>query len=275
MNLLDAFLPQGYFRLYMDDNKLIIFHIYRKNGTSMFLYPFSKKNNLVELLEKKEITGLYGKEPRVESLTLLRNDFYRMIEKAVKDWSAERKFIPRFLISAGFFLLLYFIASVVIRDPVPMVDEILIGLAGSAIMYAFLTRRASDSKSATELKIRLRSKVDEIVFEEDPFVKDAEEYLGHCEDISDMEQLLVNMTSDENSVMFDSSDNNKTRQFSECIRLLYDEKDIKRHERMFSRLANNKNTDEGQKKILRWMNSKKVDPFLFAVYTRVSSMEKK
>jgi hypothetical protein len=241
----------------------------------MFLYPFSKKHNLVEMLDKKEIAGLYGKEPRVESLTLLRNDLYRMIEQAVKDWSAERKFIPRFLISAGFFLLIYFVMSVVIRDPLPMVDEILGGLAGSAIMYAFLARRASDSKSATELKIKLRSKVDEIVFDEDPFVKDAEEYLGHCEDISDMEQLLVNMTSDENSVMFDSSDNSKTRQFLECIRLLYNEKDIKRHERLFSRLVNSKNADESQKKILRWMNSKKVDPFLFAVYTKVSNIEKK
>ena len=95
----------------MSTNKLTIFHICRKDGSSMFLYPFTAKQNLIELIDNNEIIGLYGKEPRVESLTLLRNDLYRMVEQAVKDWASERKFLPRFLLSTGFFLLLYFLSS--------------------------------------------------------------------------------------------------------------------------------------------------------------------
>ena len=87
----------------MNEGKITIFHICRKDGSSIFLYPFNKKQNLIEILDNNEITGVYGKEPRVESLTMLRNELYRLIEQAVRDWSAEKKFIPRFLISTGSF----------------------------------------------------------------------------------------------------------------------------------------------------------------------------
>ncbi|MBI9108225.1 MAG: hypothetical protein JEZ04_15855 [Spirochaetales bacterium] len=255
----------------MIENKLTIFHVYRKNGTSIFLYPFTRKQNLVELLEKNEIIGVYGREPRIESLTLLRNDLYRLVEQAVKDWTAERKFIPRFLISTGFFLFLYIFMSMVIRDPIPMVDELLIGLAGGILLYIFLSKRDSDSKPATEMKVRLRTKVDEIVFNEDSFVIEAELYLKHCEDNSDMEQLLLNMMKDKNNEMFTHSDKEKVRQFLSSIRLLYNEKEMKKHEKMLKKMSVEENADLNQRRMLRWMSSRKVDPFLFAVYTKIKS----
>ena len=266
-------LSEGYFYFVMGENKLTIFHVYRKNGTSIFLFPFSKGQNIVELLEKNDITGVYGREPRVESLTMLRNDLYRMIEQAVRDWTAEKKFIPRFLISTVVFLILYVLMSIVIRDPVPMVDEILIGLVGAALSYAFLAKRDSDSKKATEMKVKLRTKVDEIVFNEDAFVKDAELYLQHCEDSSDMEQLLLNMMKDEKNEMFTHSDKEKVRQFLSSIRLLYNEKEIQKHEKIFSKMADQENAEfeSARRRMVRWMSSRKVDPFLFAVYTKLKS----
>ena len=259
----------------MSEDKLTIFHIYRKNGISTFLYPFSKQNSIVELLDSKEVVGLYGKEPRVESLTLLRNDFYRLIEQGVKDWIAERRFIPRFLISALIFLLLYFVMSVVIRDPIPMIDELLIGLVGAFLMYMFLTKRASDSKTATEMKVRLRTKIDEIVFNEDPFIKDAEEYLQHCEDAGDLEELLLNMMKDHNEMLFSSSDKMMVQQFLDCIQLLYNEKEIKKNEKLLNRMASDRSDEADQRQLLKWMSSRKVDPFLFAVYTRVKKEKSK
>ena len=107
------------------------------------------------MLENSDIDGLYGREPRVESLTLLRNDLYRQVEQSVKDWTAERKFIPRFLISTSAFLVVYFLTSFVIRDPIPMVDELLLGLAAAVVVYLVLMKRDSDSKKATEMKVSL------------------------------------------------------------------------------------------------------------------------
>ncbi len=266
---LDGLFAREYFLTYMDEKKITIFHIYRGNGTSIFLYPFSKRKNLIELLDKNEITGFYGKEPRVESLTLLRNELYRMIEQAVREWAAERRFLPRFLISTLLFLLLYFIMSFIIRDPVPMVDEILIGLAGAVGLYFFLAKRNADSKPATELKVRLRTKVDAIIFNEDSFTKDVEQYLQHCETTTDMEQLLMNIIGDESNIMFDYSDQEKVHELLESIMLLFDESDIRKHEKLLKKIAEEERSDVGRSRMLRWMSSKKVDPFLFAVYAKI------
>ncbi len=257
----------------MDGNRITIFHIYRKNGTSIFLYPFNKKQNLINILDKNDIAGFYGREPRVESLTLLRNELYRLIEQAVKDWSAEKKFIPRFLISTLCFLVLYFFTSVVIRDPLPMVDEIVISTVGSVLLYLFLSKRDSDSKAATELKVKLRTKVDGIVFNEDQFTKDVEQYLQLCETSTDMEQLLLNMTKDDNGSMFDYTDKEKVYELIQSIRLLFDEGDFKKHEKLLIRLSEAEGSESGRSRMLRWMSSRKVDPFLFAVYAKMSRHE--
>ena len=254
----------------MSTNMLTIFHVYRKDGTSIFLYPFSEKKNLVEILERSDITGLYGKEPRVESLTMLRNELYRMIERSVREWTAERRFIPRFLLSAAVFLLLYFVMSVVIRDPIPMVDELIIGLVGSLIFYGFLTRRAADSKTATAMKIKLRTKIDEIVFNEDPFVKDAEDYLQNCEGTADPAELLENIINSGEKKLFSNADGLRVEQFLDCISLRYDEKEIRRNGKLLSRMTENRDDQVELKKILKWMSHRKVDPFLFAVYARIN-----
>jgi hypothetical protein len=253
----------------MSDNKLTIFHLYRKDGSSFFLYPFKKKQNLINILENSDISGLYGKEPRVESLTLLRNELYRQVEQSVKDWTAEKKFIPRFLISTAVFLVSYFLLSFVIRDPLPMLDELLIGIAAAVIVYIILVKRDSDSKRATEMKVKLRNKIDSIVFNEDGFTKDVESFLQNCETSSDLEQLLVNMMKDERSVMFDCSDKQKVQKLLNSIILMFDENDIKKHEKILNKLTAREDYQSGRSRMIRWMSSRKVDPFLFAVYTEI------
>lgn len=254
----------------MSEKKLTIFHINRKNGTSIFLYPFNKKQNLIELIDTSQIIGLYGKEPRIESLTLLRNDLYRLIEQAVKDWRAEKKFLPRFLISILVFLLVYFILSVVIKDPIPMIDEIIGGSVGAILTYLFLVKRDSDSRISTEMKVRLRTRVDEIVFNEDDFTRDVEQYLQHCETSADMKQLLMNMMEDESGLMFDYSDREKVREMQNSIKLLFDESDIKKHEKLLKKLTDSEDNTVGNSRMIKWMSSRKVDPFLFAVYARIT-----
>ena len=216
----------------MNEGKITIFHICRKDGSAIFLYPFNKKQNLIEILDNNEITGVYGKEPRVESLTMLRNELYRLIEQAVRDWSAEKKFIPRFLISTGVFLVIYFIMSVVVRDPIPMIDEIIAGLVGAVITYVILAKRDSDSKISTAMKVRLRTKVDEIVFNEDSFTRDVEQYLQVCETSKDIEDLLTNITRDESGIMFDYSDKQKVNELMSGIRHMFNDGDIVKHERL-------------------------------------------
>jgi hypothetical protein len=178
-----------------ETKKINIFHIYRKDGTSLFLHPMGKARFFLELLESAdggrpmEIKGLYGKEPRVESLTLFRNELYRLIELNVKMWAGEQRFLFRFLISTGFFLVVYFLLSMLIRDPIPMVDEVLLASGAAVALFFILGRKARGSDVATTKRIQLREIVDQIRFVEDPFLKKVETYLQQKE--GQNEQTLV------------------------------------------------------------------------------------
>ena len=160
---------------------ITIYHLSRRDGTALFLHPMMKPGSMLDLSSEVELVGKYGNEPRVESVTMLRNELYRRIEDDVRDWINERRFIPRFLIAAGVFLVIYLFLAVVIRDPLPVLDETLIGLAVAALAFVVTGRRFEQSKAASQRRVQLRSKVDGVVFSEDPFVVEVEALLQQLE----------------------------------------------------------------------------------------------
>ena len=87
-----------------DKGRIYLFHILRKDGTSLFLNPFGGPDKFVNGLERNEVEGRYGMEPRVEALTMFRNELYRQIEIGVKNWLSDARFVPKFLISAAIFV---------------------------------------------------------------------------------------------------------------------------------------------------------------------------
>ena len=182
---------------------LKVFHIYRKNGTPLFLHPMGRPRFLLNFIQKSEegqpleISGRYGREPRIESLTLFRNTLYRLIEQDVKLWAGEQRFIPRFLLSAGAFLISYFALSFIMRDPLPMVDELLLSLAVALGLFFFLGRKIRTSDPAIQKRIQLRELVDRIVFVEDPFLKKVETHLQEREGLN-RETLLDTFWTGEN-----------------------------------------------------------------------------
>ena len=160
---------------------ITIFHVSRRDGTALFLHPFVKKGTMMDLANSVELIGRYGMEPRVESLTMLRNELYRRIESDVRDWINERRFVPRFLIAAGAFLVVYLFLAAVIRDPLPVLDETLVGLAAGAVTFVLVGRRFEQSKVASQRRVSLRTKVDAVVFSEEPGVHAVEELLHQLE----------------------------------------------------------------------------------------------
>jgi hypothetical protein len=162
-------------------NEITIFHLQRKDGTPLLLHPFDDPALFLKLDADTVISGRYGKEPRPESVTMLRNELYRKAETAVKSWITEKRFIPRFLASSALFMLLYFFFSLVVRDPLPMIDEIAISLGGAVFLYFALSRRASGSKEAASKRIMLRERIDSILFIHDPVLEEAEKLLSRLE----------------------------------------------------------------------------------------------
>lgn len=259
----------------------LIFHLSRKDGVPLFLHPFSDEAYMLELGarldrgEDPEIQGLFGREPRVESLTLFRNELYRLIEQHVEKWMAEKRFIPRFLFSAAVFLLAYFFAAVVIRDPVPLLDEILIALGASVLSYFLLGRQLKNSDLATRRRIKMRDAVDKIVFRESAFVRWVEDYMEGNENLSGPE-LMEGLLSDEPA--FDLSGKEKTgedlREMAELLDYLERQfdKDLLKWQEKSSREKSKKGEPQIPREIRRM---KKVDLSLFFTYTKLRQFCKK
>ncbi len=253
----------------MEQNeKVTIFHLYRHDGTALFLHPFDGFDKLIQILRRCKIEGKYGAEPRVESLTLFRNDLYRMIEDAVRAWVAEKRFIPRFLISAGVFLVSYLFFSVVIRDPVPLVDEVLLGVGAAFGTYFLLSRRDQKSNLALRMRVDLRTAVDRIVFSPDRFVRQVEEALQR-HDAESREQLIADMMSSDIEKRFEIEDEREAKQLIGYLEKRFSTREYRKQAKLLTRATDRAAGRQSVETLKRWSESKKIDLSLFAVYRRM------
>ena len=239
--------------------KMTIFHIHRKDGSSLFLHPFLETNMLLKIDTNYDIVGLYGNEPRVESLTMFRNDLYRLIENAVKSWISDIKFIPRFIISALAFLLIYLLTSFVIRDPLPLIDELALSLGGSIALYIILTKKDQNSEKASKKRLALRMAMDKIVFEEDEFIKEVEEILHYNESVDKIALINSMVSSDEMS--FVNSNPDDIRQLVTYLDKYFSGKIYRKKTENLS--------DQEKDRLSKWVMDNKIDLSLFAVYKKL------
>ena len=247
--------------------RITIFHVYRNDGSALFLHPFESLEKLISILEKYDISGKYGTEPRVESLTLFRNDLYRMIEDAVKSWVSEARFIPRFVLSALVFLVTYLVLSFAVRDPIPMVDEILIGLAAAVVTYFLKSKRDQKSNIASKRRVSLRTAVDRIVFQEDPFVKQIEAALQSNE-IESRENVVREMLEGSNTA-FTIENEAEAKELFSYLEKRFASREYKRQERLFARIDQQADPVRDVDTLSRLADSGKIDIPLFAVYRRM------
>jgi len=244
------------------NERILIFHIYRNDGTSLFLHPFDDRNTLFSLEDGVKVEGLFGREPRVESLTMFRNKLYRLIETGVKEWIVDTKFIPRFILSSAVFLLVYFFTSLVIRDPIPIFDELLISIAASVFVYFFLSKRDQNSEKASGKRLKLRIHVDRIVFNESSFVKRFEEILNYNESVEAWE-LIPSIISPE-SELIPETERGDAQILLSYLERMFSGKVYRKQEKRLSRYKK-----EDKKKMLSWAKANKVDLSLYAAYRNI------
>lgn len=213
-------------------SSITIFHLYRKDGRELFLHPLDNASVLLSLKGEIEVVGKYGEEPKVSSLMAFRDSLYAAVDSAVKAQLQDARFIPNLLISAAVFLIVYFFASFSLRDPLPMIDEILLGFGASLFVYILRIRKDQKSKAAVELRRKLKEKIDGIEFREDQFVKEVEEQLHRYESVSSeklLESLMVPGDPD-----FDVGDLEDARQLLAYLDKRFSGKFYRRQERYFN-----------------------------------------
>lgn len=161
--------------------KTYLFHLYRKDGSSLFLHPFTDPKTVVALMEKGPLEGWYGREPRVEALTAFREELHRIVEQGVRKWVDEQRFIPKFLLAAAAFVVTYLFFSIVVRDPLPVIDELVLGVGAAIATFVLTGRRYLAARSAAKKRLDLRLVADRITFRQSAFVQQAEQALGRLE----------------------------------------------------------------------------------------------
>ena len=247
--------------------KTLIFHLFRNDGGSLIVHPFVNPEKLMQGLEESEIVGRYGAEPRVEALTLLKNDLYRLVETGVRNWLYDMRFIPKFLISAGLFVVVYFFMTFVIRDPLPIVDEIAIALGASIVRFILIGRRDIKSDTAAKRRLSLRTAVDRVSFTESPFVVRLEEYLHETES-GTLEEVVQKIVDPNDKLEIDEAQRDEARQFVKACEAMFRLKNAKRDEKMLKRYLERTSKGEPAQDIKKWAESRKIDFPLYAVYKR-------
>lgn len=131
--------------------------IQRKNRPLICLTPLADPKS-VETMQN-------GEEIILKSSTLLTKHqsdeatfaLYNTIDYSVDRWIQDKQYVPRLLVSAVVFTISYFIFSLAVRDPIPMVDELVISSALAVVTWRTIARR--DSRSAVAQHRRHELKV--------------------------------------------------------------------------------------------------------------------
>ncbi len=168
----------------MTDEKIYLFHIRGQDGVSRFLHPLAGTLEWIDRLKKNPLEGRYGAEPRIESIDLFREELQGILEQAVRRWAADRWFPERFVLSAIAFLVAYFFFSYVIRDPVPVIDELFLSFLAGILTFRGLAKRYYAREEVRALRRELREKIDHTHFEESPLVRNLETLLEELEESS-------------------------------------------------------------------------------------------
>ncbi len=167
--------------------------IQRQNKENLTLSPYLDINRVGHWSEDEQVvlksSGMLTKNQRMK----LPMHSTQSIDFSVDRWIQNKQYIPRLLISAAVFTASYFFFSLVIRDPVPMVDELLISGGLVLLAWNYLAKRDTRSSIAQrrryELKLRCgerEQEIDEQLFAVEAFLDEAssEDSLELCNSLA-------------------------------------------------------------------------------------------
>ncbi len=162
------------------------------NANKCFIADFPEKSGLLDALENESFQGYFGTSPDPEDMQEFQRIGKVRIELAVRAWFNDSRFLLHFLLATGIFLLSYYFLSYVVRDPLPLVDEIVLSLVLAVLGWYRLSNQEVHSEKAQLKKQDMIQLFDRIPFEKSPFLEQVELYLEKLSSMkeSDVDQML-------------------------------------------------------------------------------------
>jgi hypothetical protein len=142
-------------------------------------------------LESGAVEGRYGTEPDPAEIERLKSALYSLSDEASDMREVDRRFPLRFLFAGAVFLAGFFFFSYVIRDALPIVDEIVLSLVAAGAFWIWQRRRIKRGEKARRGRSESRSLVDRVSFRQSAFVSEAELYLETLEDRSARDVMTI------------------------------------------------------------------------------------
>ncbi len=136
----------------------------RTYGSTLYLHPFLEKKGVEKWDSDAVVTTAVSSEITRNEKDDYLYELYKRIDHGVDSWIQELKYIPRLLNSAAAFLVVYFFFSFVIRDPIPVIDELLAATAGAAAFYLWTASKNRKSEIAMKKRMELKTQAEKADF---------------------------------------------------------------------------------------------------------------
>ncbi len=135
----------------------------------IILHPFET----VEVFKSAEtgsIIGRYSSGDSPRDADSIRTALYASMEKGIRRYYLNKGYYLRLALTTGTFIIVYLFLSILVRDPVPLIDELLLGLLAAAAVFFASERRALSSPRHLESVLRFRRAIDGAYFSESRIV---------------------------------------------------------------------------------------------------------
>ena len=149
----------------------------RSSRELLCISPFIEPAQVLDWQEGEDLTVLSAATLRQEQRDMLHTTLYREIDRGVDRWVQDTRYLPRLFLGGLVFLLTYFIFSLAVRDPLPMIDELLIAGAATVIAVKVMSSRDRKSPLALKQRLTLKNRVGEAIYTLDEELKCLENHL--------------------------------------------------------------------------------------------------
>ncbi|MBN2859443.1 MAG: hypothetical protein JXK93_04160 [Sphaerochaetaceae bacterium] len=168
----------------------------RSSKDLLCISPFSDPLKVLDWQEDEALTVYSATTLTQDEKDVLYTTLYKEIDRGVDRWVQDTRYLPRLFLGGLVFLLTYFIFSLAVRDPLPMIDELLIAGAATVIAVNVMSRRDRKSSLALKQRLTLKNRVGEAVYDLDDELKCVEHYLYELSQVDPID-LAESISQDE------------------------------------------------------------------------------
>ncbi len=159
----------------------------RSSRELLCISPFIEPAKVLDWQEGEELNVFSAATLTQGQRDVLHTTLYREIDRGVDRWVQDTRYLPRLFLGGLVFLVTYFIFSLAVRDPIPMIDELLIAGAATVIAVKVMSSRDRKSPLALKQRLTLKNRVGEALYTVDDELKCLENHLYELSHIDPLE----------------------------------------------------------------------------------------